>query len=57
LVFEPLAAALSNAAHATGSKQRNGILPDERIERRERQSMCLCLADQHPVEGIAMQRR
>jgi hypothetical protein len=39
-----------------GSKQRDGILPDERIGRGERQTVRLCLTDQHPVEGIAMQR-
>jgi len=38
------------------SKQRNGILPDERVGRGERQAVRLRLTDQHPVEGIAMQR-
>ena len=51
-----LAAHLSKAAKPAGSKQRDGILPDERIGRGERQPVRLCLADQHPVERIAMQR-
>ena len=38
------------------SKQRDGILPDERIGRGERQRVRLCLANEHPVEGIAVQR-
>ena len=50
------AAYLSKAANPAGSKQRDGILPDERIGRGEGQPVRLCLADQHPVEGITMQR-
>jgi hypothetical protein len=37
------------------SKQRDGILPDERIGRSKRHYVRLRLTDQHPVEGIAMQ--
>ena len=37
------------------SKQRDGILPDERIGRGERQPVRLCLTNQHPVKRITMQ--
>jgi hypothetical protein len=39
------------------SKQGDGILPYKRIGRGERQTMSLCLTNQHAIEGIAMQRR
>jgi hypothetical protein len=39
------------------SKQRNRILSYERVGRCKRQTVRLCLADQHAVEWIAMQPR
>lgn len=39
----------------TRSEDCDWILPDERIGRGERQPVCLRLADQHPVKGIAVQ--